>query len=157
MRAQRGAMGHSAHLFADLNKAAKAACCCSPLAPVFPSLGVEWVARSPTLLLTVSSGLLQIHGDTVQNQLVLQGVELPCYLPLYSPAMDWIFQCISYHAPEVTARGREPEYTARERCWGPSLLSSLPLSFSLVHWVTVLVLCTLVLTGPFATNASRPC
>ncbi|XP_040829226.1 VPS35 endosomal protein-sorting factor-like isoform X3 [Ochotona curzoniae] len=43
----------------------------------------------------------QIHGDTVQNQLVLQGVELPCYLPLYSPAMDWIFQCISYHAPEA--------------------------------------------------------
>lgn len=44
----------------------------------------------------------QIHGDTVQNQLVVQGVELPSYLPLYSPAMDWIFQCISYHAPEVT-------------------------------------------------------
>ncbi|XP_059978537.1 VPS35 endosomal protein-sorting factor-like isoform X1 [Lagenorhynchus albirostris] len=43
----------------------------------------------------------QIHGDTVQNQLVLQGVELPSYLPLYSPAMDWIFQCISYHAPEA--------------------------------------------------------
>ncbi|XP_020942187.1 UPF0505 protein C16orf62 homolog isoform X3 [Sus scrofa] len=42
----------------------------------------------------------QIHGDTVQNQLVVQGVELPSYLPLYSPAMDWIFQCISYHAPE---------------------------------------------------------
>lgn len=46
---------------------------------------------------------LQIHGDTVQNQLVVQGVELPSYLPLYSPAMDWIFQCISYHAPEVSA------------------------------------------------------
>ncbi|XP_054990566.1 VPS35 endosomal protein-sorting factor-like isoform X2 [Sorex araneus] len=43
----------------------------------------------------------QIHGDTVQNQLALQGVELPSYLPLYSPAMDWIFQCISYHAPET--------------------------------------------------------
>uniref|UniRef100_A0A452TQR7 VPS35 endosomal protein-sorting factor-like n=1 Tax=Ursus maritimus TaxID=29073 RepID=A0A452TQR7_URSMA len=28
-------------------------------------------------------------------------VELPSYLPLYSPAMDWIFQCISYHAPEA--------------------------------------------------------
>uniref|UniRef100_A0A2K5S8X3 VPS35 endosomal protein-sorting factor-like n=1 Tax=Cebus imitator TaxID=2715852 RepID=A0A2K5S8X3_CEBIM len=43
----------------------------------------------------------QIHGDTVQNQLVVQGVELPSYLPLYPPAMDWIFQCISYHAPET--------------------------------------------------------
>ncbi|KAK2491621.1 hypothetical protein MC885_001898, partial [Smutsia gigantea] len=45
--------------------------------------------------------LCRIHGDTVQNQLVVQGVELPSYLPLYSPAMDWIFQCISYHAPET--------------------------------------------------------
>ncbi|XP_061008926.1 VPS35 endosomal protein-sorting factor-like isoform X2 [Dama dama] len=43
----------------------------------------------------------QIHGDTVQNQLVLQGVELPSYLPLYSPAMDWVFQCVSYRAPEA--------------------------------------------------------
>ncbi|XP_059547957.1 VPS35 endosomal protein-sorting factor-like isoform X2 [Myotis daubentonii] len=42
----------------------------------------------------------QIHGDTVQNHLAVQGVELSSYLPLYSPAMDWIFQCISYHAPE---------------------------------------------------------
>ncbi|XP_045704809.1 VPS35 endosomal protein-sorting factor-like isoform X2 [Phyllostomus hastatus] len=43
----------------------------------------------------------QIHGDTVQNHLVIQGVELSSYLPLYSPAMDWIFQCLSYHAPEA--------------------------------------------------------
>ncbi|XP_037019323.2 VPS35 endosomal protein-sorting factor-like isoform X1 [Artibeus jamaicensis] len=43
----------------------------------------------------------QIHGDTVQNHLVIQGVELSSYLPLYSPAMDWIFQCLSYHAPET--------------------------------------------------------
>ncbi|XP_007498241.2 VPS35 endosomal protein-sorting factor-like isoform X1 [Monodelphis domestica] len=43
----------------------------------------------------------QIHGDTVQNQLVVQGVEIPLYLTLYSPAIDWILQCIAYHAPEV--------------------------------------------------------
>ncbi|XP_053781762.1 VPS35 endosomal protein-sorting factor-like isoform X3 [Desmodus rotundus] len=43
----------------------------------------------------------QIHGDTVQNHLVVLGVELSSYLPLYSPAMDWIFQCLSYHAPET--------------------------------------------------------
>uniref|UniRef100_A0A480MR32 VPS35 endosomal protein-sorting factor-like n=1 Tax=Sus scrofa TaxID=9823 RepID=A0A480MR32_PIG len=55
----------------------------------------------------------QIHGDTVQNQLVVQGVELPSYLPLYSPAMDWIFQCISYHAPEVTARWLQCEVPQR--------------------------------------------
>ncbi|PKK24513.1 hypothetical protein A306_00008881 [Columba livia] len=43
----------------------------------------------------------QIHGDTVQNQLVVQCVEFPLYLTLYSPAIDWILQCIAYRAPEV--------------------------------------------------------
>ncbi|XP_042336793.1 VPS35 endosomal protein-sorting factor-like isoform X2 [Sceloporus undulatus] len=43
----------------------------------------------------------QIHGDTVQNQLVVQCVEIPLYLTLYSPAIDWILQCISYQAAEV--------------------------------------------------------
>uniref|UniRef100_A0A8B9NWQ4 VPS35 endosomal protein-sorting factor-like n=1 Tax=Apteryx owenii TaxID=8824 RepID=A0A8B9NWQ4_APTOW len=43
----------------------------------------------------------QIHGDTVQNQLVAQCVEIPLYLTLYSPAIDWILQCIAYRAPEV--------------------------------------------------------
>ncbi|XP_030068287.1 VPS35 endosomal protein-sorting factor-like [Microcaecilia unicolor] len=43
----------------------------------------------------------QIHGDMVQNQLVAQKVEIPLYLTLYSPAIDWILQCIAYRAPEV--------------------------------------------------------
>uniref|UniRef100_A0A8B9CE75 VPS35 endosomal protein-sorting factor-like n=1 Tax=Anser brachyrhynchus TaxID=132585 RepID=A0A8B9CE75_9AVES len=43
----------------------------------------------------------QIHGDTVQNQLIVQCVEIPLYLTLYSPAIDWILQCIAYRAPEV--------------------------------------------------------
>ncbi|KAM4765293.1 VPS35 endosomal protein-sorting factor-like isoform 3-T3 [Cyanocitta cristata] len=43
----------------------------------------------------------QIHGDMVQNQLVVQCVEIPLYLTLYSPAIDWILQCIAYHAPDV--------------------------------------------------------
>uniref|UniRef100_A0A8C0IFP9 VPS35 endosomal protein-sorting factor-like n=1 Tax=Bubo bubo TaxID=30461 RepID=A0A8C0IFP9_BUBBB len=47
----------------------------------------------------------QIHGDTVQNQLVVQCVEIPLYLTLYSPAIDWILQCIAYRAPEVSKRG----------------------------------------------------
>ncbi|KAK6476164.1 VPS35 endosomal protein sorting factor-like [Huso huso] len=42
----------------------------------------------------------QIHGDSVQNQLVLQRVEIPVYLTLYSPAIDWILQCVAYRAPE---------------------------------------------------------
>lgn len=94
------------------------------------SLGVRiiWELRAFRLLLFLSIsecffGLLQIHGDTVQNQLVLQGVELPSYLPLYSPAMDWIFQCISYHAPEVTATCGQREAHAEEDAGAP--LSSI--------------------------------
>ncbi|XP_030629505.1 VPS35 endosomal protein-sorting factor-like [Chanos chanos] len=43
----------------------------------------------------------QIHSDSVQNQLVLQRVEIPVYLTLYSPAIHWILQCVSYRAPEA--------------------------------------------------------
>ncbi|XP_028669604.2 VPS35 endosomal protein-sorting factor-like [Erpetoichthys calabaricus] len=43
----------------------------------------------------------QIHGDSVQNQLVMQSVEIPVYLTLYSPAIDWIMQCLAYRAPEA--------------------------------------------------------
>ncbi|XP_016113580.1 UPF0505 protein C16orf62 homolog [Sinocyclocheilus grahami] len=43
----------------------------------------------------------QIHGESVQNQLVQQRVEIPIYLTLYSPAIHWILQCVAYRAPEV--------------------------------------------------------
>uniref|UniRef100_A0A3B1J1K4 VPS35 endosomal protein-sorting factor-like n=1 Tax=Astyanax mexicanus TaxID=7994 RepID=A0A3B1J1K4_ASTMX len=43
----------------------------------------------------------QIHSDTVQNQLVIQRVEIPVYLTLYSPAIHWILQCVAYRAPDV--------------------------------------------------------
>uniref|UniRef100_A0A8C5QFY2 VPS35 endosomal protein-sorting factor-like n=1 Tax=Leptobrachium leishanense TaxID=445787 RepID=A0A8C5QFY2_9ANUR len=43
----------------------------------------------------------QIHSDTVQNQLAVQMVEIPIYLTLYSPAIDWMLQCIAYRAPEA--------------------------------------------------------
>ncbi|XP_028332294.1 VPS35 endosomal protein-sorting factor-like isoform X2 [Gouania willdenowi] len=42
----------------------------------------------------------QISGESVQNQLVVQRVETPEYLTLYSPAINWILQCIAYRAPE---------------------------------------------------------
>ncbi|XP_047464640.1 VPS35 endosomal protein-sorting factor-like isoform X2 [Mugil cephalus] len=42
----------------------------------------------------------QISGESVQNQLVVQRVEVPEYLTLYSPAINWILQCIAYRAPE---------------------------------------------------------
>ncbi|KAM9304823.1 VPS35 endosomal protein-sorting factor-like isoform 2-T2 [Gastrophryne carolinensis] len=43
----------------------------------------------------------QIHSDTVQNQLAVQAVEIPIYLTLYSPAIDWMLRCIAYRAPEA--------------------------------------------------------
>ncbi|OCT64113.1 hypothetical protein XELAEV_180452141mg, partial [Xenopus laevis] len=43
----------------------------------------------------------QIHSDTVQNQLAVQAVEIPVYLTLYSPAIDWMLRCIAYRAPET--------------------------------------------------------
>uniref|UniRef100_A0A3Q3KWI5 VPS35 endosomal protein-sorting factor-like n=1 Tax=Labrus bergylta TaxID=56723 RepID=A0A3Q3KWI5_9LABR len=43
----------------------------------------------------------QVSGESVQNQLVQQRVEVPEYLTLYSPAINWILQCIAYRAPEV--------------------------------------------------------
>lgn len=43
----------------------------------------------------------QLNGESVQNQLVVQRVEMPEYLTLYSPAISWILQCIAYRAPEV--------------------------------------------------------
>ncbi|XP_042253368.1 VPS35 endosomal protein-sorting factor-like isoform X1 [Thunnus albacares] len=42
----------------------------------------------------------QISGESVQKQLILQRVEVPEYLTLYSPAINWILQCIAYRAPE---------------------------------------------------------
>lgn len=43
----------------------------------------------------------QISSESVQNQLVVQRVEVPEYLTLYSPAINWILQCVAYRAPEV--------------------------------------------------------
>ncbi|XP_023196580.1 UPF0505 protein C16orf62 homolog isoform X2 [Xiphophorus maculatus] len=42
----------------------------------------------------------QISGDSVQKQLHVQKVEVPAYLTLYSPAINWILQCVAYRAPE---------------------------------------------------------
>uniref|UniRef100_A0A673HVG4 VPS35 endosomal protein-sorting factor-like n=1 Tax=Sinocyclocheilus rhinocerous TaxID=307959 RepID=A0A673HVG4_9TELE len=42
----------------------------------------------------------QVHGESVQNLLVLQRVEIPIYLTLYSPAIHWILQCVAHRAPE---------------------------------------------------------
>ncbi|CAL1604893.1 unnamed protein product [Knipowitschia caucasica] len=45
--------------------------------------------------------LRQLGGESVQNQLVVQRVEMPEYLTLYSPAINWLLQCVAYRAPEA--------------------------------------------------------
>uniref|UniRef100_A0A4W4H191 VPS35 endosomal protein-sorting factor-like n=1 Tax=Electrophorus electricus TaxID=8005 RepID=A0A4W4H191_ELEEL len=57
----------------------------------------------------------QIHGDAVQNQLVLQRVEVPVYLTLYSPAIHWILQCVAYRASDdyITCAEIWVEFTCR--------------------------------------------
>lgn len=53
----------------------------------------------------------QISSESVQNQLVQQRVEVPEYLTLYSPAINWILQCIAYRAPEVRSSHRSNKRT----------------------------------------------
>ncbi|XP_061667033.1 VPS35 endosomal protein-sorting factor-like isoform X2 [Syngnathoides biaculeatus] len=43
----------------------------------------------------------QISEESVRNQLIVQRVEMPEYLTLYSPAINWILQCSAYRAPET--------------------------------------------------------
>lgn len=50
----------------------------------------------------------QISSESVRNLLVLQRVEVPEYLTLYSPAINWILQCIAYRAPEARGHSRFP-------------------------------------------------
>uniref|UniRef100_A0A3Q2W6D1 VPS35 endosomal protein-sorting factor-like n=1 Tax=Haplochromis burtoni TaxID=8153 RepID=A0A3Q2W6D1_HAPBU len=57
----------------------------------------------------------QISSENVRAQLVLQRVEMPEYLTLYSPAISWILQCIAYRAPEghnLIMRAFRPEFVA---------------------------------------------
>uniref|UniRef100_A0A8C4Q800 VPS35 endosomal protein-sorting factor-like n=1 Tax=Eptatretus burgeri TaxID=7764 RepID=A0A8C4Q800_EPTBU len=42
----------------------------------------------------------QLHVDSVQNLLALQGLDMSTYLTLYSPAIDWILQCVAYRTSE---------------------------------------------------------
>ncbi|XP_038064522.1 VPS35 endosomal protein-sorting factor-like [Patiria miniata] len=46
------------------------------------------------------SSYSQLRGDSVQNILAIQRLEMANYLSLYSPALDWILQCIAHHATE---------------------------------------------------------
>lgn len=59
----------------------------------------------------------QISEPSIQSELLLQRVETPEYLTLYSPAINWILQCIAYRAPEARGHARST--------WNSSLFSML--------------------------------
>ncbi|KAK6187960.1 hypothetical protein SNE40_005876 [Patella caerulea] len=42
----------------------------------------------------------QIQGDSVQNILAMQKLEMPRYLTLFSPAVDWLLQCCAHRASD---------------------------------------------------------
>ncbi|XP_065898372.1 VPS35 endosomal protein-sorting factor-like [Dysidea avara] len=42
----------------------------------------------------------QFNSDAVQNTLVVQKLELPKYLHLFLPSLDWVLQCIAHKASE---------------------------------------------------------
>lgn len=76
-----------------------------PDAPSDPQVGMEVAPHLKESLNANVFDLLatfrQISGDSVQKQLHVQKVEVPVYLTLYSPAINWILQCVAYRAPEV--------------------------------------------------------
>ena len=43
----------------------------------------------------------QFNSDAVQNTLVVQKLELPQYLHLFLPSLEWVLQCIAHRASEV--------------------------------------------------------
>uniref|UniRef100_A0A3Q2YTV6 VPS35 endosomal protein-sorting factor-like n=1 Tax=Hippocampus comes TaxID=109280 RepID=A0A3Q2YTV6_HIPCM len=63
----------------------------------------------------------QISGESVRSQLLTQRVEMPEYLTLYSPAINWILQCSAYRAPEV--------WTETQRVKNALLLNSVMRAF----------------------------
>ena len=52
----------------------------------------------------------QIQLDSVQNTLALQNMEISRYLALYSPALEWLLQCIAHRADDSVLA------TILERC-----------------------------------------
>ena len=46
----------------------------------------------------------QLNSDAVQNMLAVQSQDMSRYMHLYSPAVEWILQCVAHRSPEVRTR-----------------------------------------------------
>ncbi|CAH3037318.1 unnamed protein product [Porites lobata] len=69
----------------------------------------------------------QLQSDTVQNILAEQRLEMPQYLQLYPPALDWILQCIAQKSPESTLT--DILNRCKQECNSALLLNSIITAF----------------------------
>jgi len=69
----------------------------------------------------------QLQSETVKNLLSSQNLDFPKYFTLYSPALDWILQCLAHDASEkVLAEVMEK---CRKQCNSALLLNSVMSAF----------------------------
>ncbi|XP_041364483.1 VPS35 endosomal protein-sorting factor-like isoform X2 [Gigantopelta aegis] len=69
----------------------------------------------------------QLHSDSVQNTLAVQKLEMSKYLTLYSPALDWILQCIANKSSEKTLS--EILEKCQQECNSALLVNSIMAAF----------------------------
>ncbi|XP_069124492.1 VPS35 endosomal protein-sorting factor-like [Argopecten irradians] len=69
----------------------------------------------------------QIQGDHVQNVLAIQKLEMPKYLTLFSPALDWLLQCIANKSSEQTLMDILQKF--KKHCKSALLLNSIISAF----------------------------
>ena len=69
----------------------------------------------------------QVQNDSVQNMLAMQKIEMPRYLTLFSPALDWLLQCIANKSTEKTLMDILEK--SRKSCNNALLLNSIISTF----------------------------
>eukprot|EP00058_Branchiostoma_floridae_P021627 XP_002607117.1 hypothetical protein BRAFLDRAFT_68089 [Branchiostoma floridae] len=69
----------------------------------------------------------QLQSDSVQNILAVQQLEMAQYLHLYTPALDWILQCVAHRASEDTMT--EVLEHCKKQCNSALLLNSIMSAF----------------------------
>ncbi|CAL1536882.1 unnamed protein product [Lymnaea stagnalis] len=69
----------------------------------------------------------QVQGETVQNTLALQKLEMPRYLTLFSPALDWILQCLAHSASETLLN--ETMDQCKQHCNNALMINSIMSAF----------------------------
>ncbi|XP_066291616.1 VPS35 endosomal protein-sorting factor-like isoform X2 [Branchiostoma lanceolatum] len=69
----------------------------------------------------------QLQSDSVQNILAVQQMEMAQYLHLYTPALDWILQCVAHRASEDTMT--EVLEHCKKQCNSALLLNSVMSAF----------------------------